>query len=144
MLTILAAYAAVPLLLFPAALSAEDQPSEPRFTVSPAAEGFIRLDTATGAITECRRPEGDWVRKPVIEDASALEAAVKALADRVEAIDRRLEGPETLGAHAGRSPGETPAAAPAPAQAGTPSLPERMVRKLFLLVAAVKRSIARA
>src|SRR5258707_7132247 len=119
MLTILAAYPAMPLLLFQAALSAEDQQSEPRFTVSPAAEGFIRLDTATGAITECRRPEGDWVCRPVVEDVSALEAEVKALADRVETIDRRLEGPKTLGAGAGRSPGETPAAAPAPAQAGT-------------------------
>ena len=47
----------------------EVAPAEPeRFTVAPEPDGFIRLDTRSGAIAQCRKVDGNWTCTPAIED----------------------------------------------------------------------------
>jgi hypothetical protein len=66
-----------------AALSAEQR--QGRYTLSPAEGGFIRLDTATGAMSLCSRKDGAW----------ACEAMADQGADARQELDRlRTENEE--------------------------------------------------
>lgn len=56
-----------------------------RYQVTPGADGFVRLDTRTGATSHCSRQEGVWRCQPVIEEAGAL-------ADRLDALSAEVGG----------------------------------------------------
>ncbi len=64
-----------------------------RYQAQPTAEGFIRLDTRTGATSHCTRDEGVWRCQPVIEDVGALSARVDALAADVGDLAARMDAP---------------------------------------------------
>lgn len=113
---------------------AEDGAVErPRFSLTPDAEGFVRLDTLTGALTQCRRVDGLWQCSPAIEEASALTREVRALAERVGALDRRIADLEKA---------RQPAPQASVATAAAPSFPARLQAKLFGLVGALKPGAA--
>jgi hypothetical protein len=62
-----------------------------RYQAQPAGDGFIRLDTRTGATSHCTREDGVWRCRPVIEEAGALSARVDALEADVAAVTARMD-----------------------------------------------------
>lgn len=65
----------------------EAGPRDPgRFSMRQTEDGFLRLDTATGAVSICRRQPVDWVCKTIADDRSVLEAEIA----RLTAENRKL------------------------------------------------------
>lgn len=62
-----------------------------RFQAQPTGDGFIRLDTRTGATSHCTRAEGVWRCQPVIEETGTLSARIDALAADVAAVSARVD-----------------------------------------------------
>lgn len=75
-----------------------------RFSIKPAGDGFIKLDTQTGALTHCRQLEANWTCKilndqtgdlsasaeQVLEDAAKIKQENKALRARVSQLEEKL------------------------------------------------------
>jgi len=80
----------VPLLLATAASPAfaDDEPG--RYTLAPAGSNFLRLDTATGALSLCRQRLGGWACEGVTDDLSALKQEIERLSKETEALKQRL------------------------------------------------------
>ena len=43
-------------------------------------DGFVRLDTQTGAVSHCGRREGVWFCEKLIEDETALDRRIAEIA----------------------------------------------------------------
>jgi hypothetical protein len=69
-----------------AALPAEQR--QGRYTLSPAEGGFIRLDTATGAMSLCSRKDGAWACEPMADQG----ADVRQELDRLTTENEELKG----------------------------------------------------
>jgi hypothetical protein len=102
-----------------------------RYSVLPSSDGFIRVDTATGAVSHCGKRDGAWYCDVLIEDRGlierrldALTSQVAALAQQIAALASRIEAPTPA----------APVAKPAVEQGFTDSL----MRKLFVLVRGLK------
>src|SRR5882757_10645810 len=54
-----------------------------RYAVQPSDDGFIRLDTQTGAVSHCGRRAGVWFCEKLVEDQTALEKRIDELAAQV-------------------------------------------------------------
>lgn len=57
-----------------------------RFTLSPVAEGFLRLDTRTGVVSTCVNKSG-WTCRAVPDERSALDAEI----GKLQADNQRLK-----------------------------------------------------
>lgn len=69
-----------------------------RYTMTPAGEGMMRLDTQTGAVSRCIRDAGSWVCKSIADDRMALENEIDRLSNenrqlRAQLAERGLEAP---------------------------------------------------
>lgn len=92
------------------ARSADERPGH--YSMSPAAGGFVRLDTQTGVMSLCKEtagqlacevlPDGQELQRKEIE---RLEAENKALRDQVKQLE------DTLGLNEGAQPGTPPPSA---------------------------------
>jgi hypothetical protein len=79
----------VPLLLVAApACFAGDEPG--RYSLAPAGSDFLRLDSATGALSHCRQKLGGWSCEGVTDDLSALKQEVERLSTETEELKARL------------------------------------------------------
>jgi hypothetical protein len=67
---------------------AADEPG--RYTLAPAGSNFLRLDTATGALSLCRQKLGGWACEGVADDLSALKQEVERLNKETEELKQRL------------------------------------------------------
>ena len=83
--------AAMVLMAFSVASSASETPG--RYTMTPAADGFLKLDTATGAVSICKETNGAFVCKAVADDAAAMSAEI----DRLAKENERLRSGEMSG-----------------------------------------------
>ena len=50
-----------------------------RYTMERAGEGFLRLDTRTGAVSFCGQAGGSWACNPVTDDRQALAEEIQKL-----------------------------------------------------------------
>lgn len=82
------------LVVLIATTAAAQAPGAGRFEIKPESQGFVRLDTRTGATTHCTQHDGAWSCVPVIEDVGALSQAISALGERVDALAGQLEQPD--------------------------------------------------
>jgi hypothetical protein len=101
-----------------------------RYAIEPSVDGFIRLDTETGAISHCTRRDNVWRCETLAEDRSAVEALtdqVRALGERVDALTGRLDELE------GRPPVDVPPPAATEFEP-EPGFAEMLVQRLILLV----------
>ncbi len=120
-----------------------------RYTITPADEGFVRLDTQTGAITHCASADGIWRCAPPLYAESEIDARLRTLDERIEGLGAQLT------ALAGRVAELTPAAPPRsptsevvaelPAEpepegpaADVPNFLEQALDRLFRLVGGMK------
>ncbi len=85
---LLAALAAPGLLALSDAARAQSAPDNEngRFTLSPVPEGFLRLDTRTGAVSTCSN-RGGWACRLVPDERTALDAEI----GRLQADNRKLK-----------------------------------------------------
>ncbi len=72
------------LLALPALAGDSGRPA--RYAIEPAAEGFVRLDTATGAASHCTKRDGVWHCAAVADEKRTFEATIAALTDKVAAL----------------------------------------------------------
>lgn len=99
------------------ATAAEDAP---RYTMTPSADGFVRLDTMTGAVSLCSKKDGDWACRALADDQRSLQERITKLEQEkrdLEEENRRLEdvlglngkqAPGASGPPGGSSPGKIP------------------------------------
>lgn len=91
-----------------AAVPASAQPAPPdtdngRYTLSPVADGFLRLDTRTGAVSTCTS-KGGWVCRVVPDERAALDTEIgrlqtenarlrEQLAQNDQAVSGKIDAP---------------------------------------------------
>lgn len=61
-----------------------------RYTLSPSADGFIRLDTRSGAVSSCSDKGAGWACYTLPEERSALDAEIGRLQSENETLKARL------------------------------------------------------
>jgi len=65
-----------------------------RYQMKPTDDGFIRLDTQTGAVSLCSRSAGDWACRGLPDDQKALHDKIARLEEQNRSLEdenRRLE-----------------------------------------------------
>lgn len=67
-------------------------PDDKRFTLYKVAEGFLRLDGRTGAVSLCMRPESGWACTAVPDERSALENEIARLANENATLKKTVLG----------------------------------------------------
>lgn len=83
---------AAALFALPAVSGAEEAP---RFSVQADADGFVRIDTVTGAVSHCARREGVWRCEPFAEERAAVDTELARLAGEVANLSARLAALES-------------------------------------------------
>ncbi|MCB1521851.1 MAG: hypothetical protein KDJ37_14935 [Hyphomicrobiaceae bacterium] len=76
------------------ASTATAQEPVPRFQMKPTDDGFVRLDTQTGAVSLCARANGDWACRAMADDQKTLQDKIARLEDENRSLreeNRRLE-----------------------------------------------------
>jgi hypothetical protein len=112
-----------------------------RYAIQSGDDGFVRLDTETGAVSHCKRSGGTWHCDALAEDRAGLEKQVATLSAEVK----------TLGAEISRLKNEIAtlkAAAPKTETSLTPeeerefdkamSFAERLMKRFFEMVRDLK------
>jgi hypothetical protein len=78
-------------LVLPAAAPSSFAAEEPgRYSMVPAGDGFLRLDSATGAVSICSQKPGGWTCESVADDVLALKQEVDRLSRETEALHDKL------------------------------------------------------
>lgn len=72
-----------------------------RFIMEKTNEGYIRMDTQTGAMSICEAEDGQIVCKMAADERIAFDGDIKALEDRITALEQRLESGSKLFSHNG-------------------------------------------
>jgi hypothetical protein len=126
----IALFAVIGLVAWPALA---DEPAG-RYSVLPSSDGFIRIDTATGAVSHCGKRDGAWYCDVLIEDRGLIERRLDALTSQVAALSGQIA------ALAARIEEPKPPA-PAPV-AETRDFPGTLMHKLFVLVRGLKAAEA--
>jgi hypothetical protein len=106
-----------------------------RYSVLPSSDGFIRVDTATGAVSHCGKREGAWYCDVLIEDRGLIERRLDALTGQVAALSEQIAALATRIAEA------KPAAVapvPTPAARAPQGFTDTLMHKLFVLVRGLK------
>ncbi len=61
-----------------------------RYTLTPAGSGFLRLDSATGALSLCRQRLGGWTCEGIADDVLALKQEIDRLTGETDELKQRL------------------------------------------------------
>jgi hypothetical protein len=77
-------------LALPALASVAMAQDAPRYTMERAGDGFVRMDTVTGAMSTCTEGTNGLVCRMAVDDREAYAADIAALEDRVKALEDRL------------------------------------------------------
>ena len=79
-------------LFLAAPVLAEDAaPAGGRYAIQSSDNGFVRLDTESGAISHCKRMEGTWRCDAITEDKAVLEKQVGVLSAQVETLSTEID-----------------------------------------------------
>jgi outer membrane murein-binding lipoprotein Lpp len=116
-----------------------------RYQIAPDEDGFVRLDTRTGAMTHCGKREGSWRCDVLAEERSDLEQRLEALAGKVDALSAEVARLADRLAAVEAEPGaaQSPGAAPSPEAREEDfdealSFAERLMRRFFDMVRELK------
>ena len=136
--------AAVLSLAAPAAGQDASAPSG-RYQIAPDEDGFVRLDTRTGAMTHCGKRDGAWRCDVLAEERSDLEQRIDALAGKVDSLSAEIArlADRLAAVEAGPGAAASPGAAPSPDARDEDfdealSFAERLMRRFFELVRELK------
>jgi len=123
---------------------AEDSARPARYAIEPAGEGFVRLDTATGAASHCTKADGVWRCAAVAEERKALDAKIAALTDEVASLSAELKRVKDALARTRAALAEVeatraaPVPAPAPAASEPTSFTEALIERFVKMVRVLK------
>lgn len=134
----------VSILMAAAPAAAEEGAAPPastgRYAFVPAAEGTLRLDTQSGAVSLCAGTGAELSCRPVREEASRARE-MRALEARLAALEARLAAIEARDEEAGEDTGEArglPTLKDEEAVDRVMDLAERMMRRFFDMVEALR------
>ena len=85
-------------VLLALATTANAAGSPGRYSMTPSGEGFLRMDTETGAVSLCKDQDGAFVCKAVADDAAAMTAEIDRLAKENEQLRGGNSSPGALAA----------------------------------------------
>jgi hypothetical protein len=77
-----------------AVAQAMPDPENGRYTLSPIADGVIRLDTRTGAVSSCTNSNAGWACYAVPDEAAAYDAEIGRLRADIETLKAELAARE--------------------------------------------------
>lgn len=72
-----------------AALAAE--PAAGRYTMTPTPNGFLRLDTATGAVSLCADAGGTWSCQDIADNSATLQGEIDRLSKENAELKTEIE-----------------------------------------------------
>lgn len=70
---------------------AQDRTEDGRYQLEKTDDGYLRLDTRTGAVSHCRGTGGDWACRSVADDRAALEAEIDRLSGEIAVLRKRVD-----------------------------------------------------
>jgi hypothetical protein len=82
------------LVLLAGAAHAEDAPADGRYSMTPAENGFLRLDKDTGAVAHCATENGVSVCRAAADERAALMAEIDRLSKENAELRAKLAGAE--------------------------------------------------
>jgi hypothetical protein len=127
-------------LVLCAAASTSFAAEEPgRYTMTPAGDGFLRLDSATGAVSICRQKLDAWTCEGVADDALALKQEIDRLTGENQELKDKLAKAEAREAQAGPLPANPSTQFPALALDEMTDFINKMIRRLQDLVRDLKQ-----
>lgn len=106
-----------------------------RYSVLPSSDGFIRVDTATGAVSHCGKRDGAWYCDVLIEDRGLIERRLDALTSQIAALSGQIA---TLAARMAEAKPAAPQVPPPPATASEGGFTDTLMHRLFVLVRGLK------
>jgi len=75
--------------------AAEDPAAAPgRYTLSPSANGFVRLDTQTGQVSQCTGAAADLVCKSTPDERAAMQAEIDRLQKENDELKAAAAAPQ--------------------------------------------------
>lgn len=74
-----------------------------RFSMTPIAEGVLRLDTRTGTVSTCTKNDAGWACYAVPDERSALDAEIGRLQAEVEKLKGQLAAGPTVSGKIGEA-----------------------------------------
>jgi len=87
------------LLLAGPAIAEQATSTSGRYQISSDEDGFVRLDTKTGALTHCKKQEGIWRCEILAEERPDIDGDIQSLRDAAAALNAELSRlTERLGA----------------------------------------------
>jgi hypothetical protein len=130
--------AAIACLAFGAAGPATAEDAADRFALQRMAEGYIRIDKASGAVSFCTVSQGGLACAPATEERAELEKRIAELTGRVDALEARLRAAEARRPDAGV--GAPPVAKPEeePRIEQTMNFAHRALRRFFDMIRGLK------
>jgi hypothetical protein len=72
-------------------LAEEAPPAAGRYQIAPDEDGFVRLDTETGAMSHCVKRQGAWTCDALAEDRVASDARIEGLTRDIDALTRKVD-----------------------------------------------------
>jgi len=117
-------------------------PVKPRFSLDASRDGFVRLDTQTGAVTHCSVATGKWTCDAILSGDAGLAARIDALGlevARLTAVTAALEArlsrsPKGDARMSVAAPTVAPADSPAVERSGGTSVARTMVSRFLTMV----------
>lgn len=113
-----------------------------RYTMTPAGDGFLRLDRATGAVSICRQKLDSWACENVADDSLALNQEIDRLTRENQALKDKLAKAEAREAEAGPLPANPSTQFPGLALDEMTDFINKMIRRLQDLVHDLKQQEA--
>ena len=83
------AWAPVALAQTPAPKAAPESENG-RYSMSPVADGVLRLDTRTGQVSLCRQKSDSWICEATADDRAAYEKEIAGLQAKVASLEAEL------------------------------------------------------
>lgn len=74
----------------PVTIPGGDATQNGRFSMSPTADGFLRLDTRSGAVSHCRMVDGNVQCRSGADERAALDAEIERLSKDNAELRRKL------------------------------------------------------
>ena len=72
---------------------AGDAAAPGRYTLTPSANGYVRLDTQTGQVSECTGAASNLICKSTADERVAMQAAIDRLQAKVDAFEASAPAP---------------------------------------------------
>ncbi len=119
---------------------AQSAPPAGRYQIAPDEDGFVRLDTETGAMSHCVKRDGSWQCDVLADDRSAADARIESLAREVDALTRKVDSlAEQLEKSVSKESGTTAGVPPQdPEFDQALSFAERLMQRFFDMVRQLK------